>query len=974
MATKLPALTTAANQLVTLTIMLNWSDESGFQTYVKDFEDRASPNYRRSVDLEAQFGPTEQAYQAVLTYLEQKGFALLEGSSNRLTITVSGTRSQAEQAFDVTISDYQLGTRSFYANDSDPAFPSALAPLIRSVSGLSDLAQHQPSNSPNPATSTSDATAYNGALASGSSPTANNSGLPPNINGAGQTIALVEYDNFIQSDLTATLSASSLATSLSSQITSSAIAGGTGASEGQGTQEVLGDIVSILGVAPGANIIVASAPNKTPDIQVINSAFNLLRAATGQFAGTISDSWAQCELQHSPAELDSLETLIKAISLAGVTFFSGTGDTGSTCVNPPGVWPNSLSFPSDVPDAVAVGGTVLQVGAGNTYQSESWWTGGGFGASGHFTRPGFQNQYTNVSGRSVPDVSANAINVVTVCIQGQCGTGSGTSFSTPLWAATWALACQAKSSPCLSAASGYLYTVLNRAAFHQASTMTGVGNDFAHVGLGSPNITNLVSEVAGPPSITSVQPATGPVTGGTTVTITGSNFIGVSGVTFGGSPGAAALSYTVVSETQIVAVTSPCLANPSTFQYPPCGSDQVTVVTPAGNGWSPSGRGFVYYPVITNINPNTGPMAGGTAIAVTGFGFSPVGYNQPFLFGGIQAVNAQCSSTTQCSMATPARSSPGTVDVTYNSPANAAGRFTYLGPTITSVNPSQGGENGGDIVTILGTSFSPSMSLKVGSTSTTNFACVSNTNCILSTPPGKGTVDITVTVNGETSAKTGADAFRYEPLPFGTLSPSVGPYTGGTNIVVKGGNFSTAPGATTFMFSAGVPGGGSALAASVKCSSSSECTMTSPADVGGIVMDVYATANGLTAQIGNFTYTPGPNPYGVMQPNWGPVTGGTVITVDGGNFSTTPGATKFMFEFGSGVASAPATNISCTSSSECTMTSPPRSPQFSGSVVQEVSATAGGLVGSLGPFYYGSSPPPVPNPKKSGPSCVGICQ
>ncbi len=54
------------------------------------------------------------------------------------------------------------------------------------------------------------------------------------------------------------------------------------------------------------------------------------------------------------------------------------------------------------------------------------------------------------------------------------------------------------------------------------------------------------------PSVTSVSPASGPATGGTTVTITGAGFTGALAVNFGASPAA---GFTVNSDTQITAVS-----------------------------------------------------------------------------------------------------------------------------------------------------------------------------------------------------------------------------------------------------------------------------------------------------------------------------------------------------------------------------------------------------------------------------------
>jgi kumamolisin len=869
-ATRLPRSQSASNGALTLTIALNLSDPDGFDAFMKDFEEPSSPNYQHLIsgdEFAARFGPTQEAYDQVLGYLRQQGFSLAHGSENRLTITVTGARSQAERAFGVSIDDYQLGDRVFYANDTDPAFPKSLAPLVRSVTGLSNLAQHQPHATPSPLLPASYATAYNAG------------GLPSQINGAGQTIGLIEYDNFVRSDVSNWIAAAGLPPNLINQVTTQFVNGGTGPSgcnplASCGESEVLLDIDAVLGIAPGANIIVFVAPQGTDDIDMVNAAVNGLRAATGGYGGILSMSWGKCERELSDSEVDSMETLLKAATASGITLFASSGDNGLTCVDPQGRYANRVSYPALEPHAVAVGGTSLQVNLpGNTYVSESWWNGsadfggpnnGGYGYSWHFGEPSYQAPFVAAPGRSVPDVSADAGDGIYVCqayggISPNCGIRSfGTSFAAPLWAGIWALASQernlAAGYPGVPAGGGYLYTIPQ--AFRPASSMTGPGNDFAHVGLGSPNITSLVANVAGRAQITAVSPDFGSVAGGDTVTITGHGFIGVSQVLFGNSSaGTPAASFKVISESQIQAVTPSCLAA-SCANYGP--NNSIVVVTPAGNSL-PSQVVFRFLPVVTGVTPNSGTMFGGDTVTVSGAGFYYTG-GQTFTFGGVPAVNVTCSNSTTCVMATPAVASAGPVDVLAGgSPLHGPGaRFNYLGLSITRISPTVGPQGGNINVDIFGVSLSNKMIVKFGSTQTEAPGCVSNTWCsVQHIPPGTGSVPVTITYNGMTAQAP--VLFTYEPFPEGKISPDHGPDTGGTVVTVTGRNFNPAPGGTQFVFSFAT-GGPDRPATNVSCASTSVCTLTTPPCDNQNFCSIQpyavikATANGLTNPIAPFTY------------------------------------------------------------------------------------------------------------------------
>src|ERR1019366_6091504 len=106
-----------------------------YDPHSKDFH-----HYLTQRQIADRFGPSRAAYRAVLAYLRARNLTLVQGSKNRLTLTVRGTRAQVERAFAVQIGDYEIGKRTFHANDRDPALPTQLATRVQSIAGLSNLA------------------------------------------------------------------------------------------------------------------------------------------------------------------------------------------------------------------------------------------------------------------------------------------------------------------------------------------------------------------------------------------------------------------------------------------------------------------------------------------------------------------------------------------------------------------------------------------------------------------------------------------------------------------------------------------------------------------------------------------------------------------------------------------------------------------------------------------------------------------
>jgi hypothetical protein len=276
---------------------------------------------------------------------------------------------------------------------------------------------------------------------------------------------------------------------------------------------------------------------------------------------------------------------------------------------------------------------------------------------------------------------------------------------------------------------------------------------------------------AEPPTVNAVQPHEGLPAGGTTVTLTGTNFTGATAVKFGSTNAA---SFEVISATEIRAVSPP--GKPG---YP-TGLVYVTVTTPSGTSSENSGNQFVYQPIITSIEPSSGVPAGGTRVTIRGEGFAIAppppppflpGPGDAVYFGSTQAgttANGKVTLLSNTELSTVAPPGNGTVDVRVlneegESPLTPADQFTYAEPplTVTKVEPNHG--SGGTTVTITGTGFGGATAVHFGATSAKSFTVNSATSITAVSPrvKGGGTVDVTVTTPAGTSPTSAADQFSF---------------------------------------------------------------------------------------------------------------------------------------------------------------------------------------------------------------------
>jgi hypothetical protein len=339
-----------------------------------------------------------------------------------------------------------------------------------------------------------------------------------------------------------------------------------------------------------------------------------------------------------------------------------------------------------------------------------------------------------------------------------------------------------------------------------------------------------------PPAPGSISPTSGPTSGGTPVTISGTNFASGATVTFGAT---AATSVVVVSSAEITATTPAETA----------GTVNVVVTNSNGqNGTLTNGYTYTASPAPTSISPTSGTTSGGTPVTISGTNFAS---GATVTFAGTAATNVVVVSSSEITATTPAEAA-GVVNVVVTNSNGQSGTltngYTYTAsPAPTSISPTSGTTSGGTPVTISGTNFASGATVTFGATAATNVVVVTSTTITATTPAhAAGAVSVVVTnSNGQSGTLTNGYTYTASPAPT-SISPTSGTTSGGTPVTISGTNF--ASGATVTF--------GATAATNVVVVSSTTITATTPAHAAGAVNVVVTNSNGQSGTLTNgYTYT-----------------------------------------------------------------------------------------------------------------------
>ena len=287
---------------------------------------------------------------------------------------------------------------------------------------------------------------------------------------------------------------------------------------------------------------------------------------------------------------------------------------------------------------------------------------------------------------------------------------------------------------------------------------------------------------ANAPTVSTLTPSSGPVSGGTSIKIAGTGFLNGATATLGKKP---CLNVVFVNST-LITCTTPSGTGTSNM-----------VVTNPDTQVSTQNVEFIYTPppTFTSIAPTIGLTTGGDTVVITGSNFLS---NATVSLGGAVCTPNDITDT-QISCVTSPRTA-GTVGITITNPDNQsitkANVFTYSTVsstiTITKVTPNGGPLSGGTEITIDGNNFVTGATITLGGVSCTSISFISSTQLTCSTPAStSGAVDVIVT-NPNTQTGTLNEGYTYRPAPTITnVTPTAGPSSGGSRLTITGTGFVT---------------------------------------------------------------------------------------------------------------------------------------------------------------------------------------
>src|SRR5579862_828012 len=472
-----------------LAIVLQPPHLSEEEQFLRELQDIHSPNFHKFLsdqEWNQRFAPSPEDEQAVVTWAQSQGLTITQRFPNRLVVDVEAPVAVIEKTFNVGINSYQVGERTCFSNDRDPAIPTQLSATVQAVLGLNSIEVMRsamgrrpgieepawPDYAPGPAyevgpllqgdgdhsrietLNTGDrrfgfsnpygpadiyaSTAYDYAalqnLGHCCNPLANPGGSPPQ-----SSVAIAIWGDFADSDLNGFLA------------TYPYLAHNVQVIDVDGTP-VLGSPETTLDVewttAMANSFHTSSDTGKVYVYEGFRGTYDILIDVVNQilsdgYTRVLSISWGGAETYGIPQNtMAAYHAIFSQLAGEGWTVVVASGDGGATddCADH-----LSVDYPASDPNVTAAGGTSLTLSAGS-YQGEVAWSGGPYGCAYNDggSGGGCSKFYSGLpyagytacgpGSRGLPDIALNADGIDTpdaFFYQGALQATGGTSIAAP---------------------------------------------------------------------------------------------------------------------------------------------------------------------------------------------------------------------------------------------------------------------------------------------------------------------------------------------------------------------------------------------------------------------------------------------------------------------------------------------------------------------------------------------------------------
>ena len=279
-------------------------------------------------EYEKSYGATPEDIAKVEAFAKAHGLTVVEASSSRRSVILSGTVENFNKAFTVKLERHEHASQTYRGRTGKISVPDDLSDVVQGVFGLDDRPFAKPHvvyrriNQP---------TAHATTTPTFEVPQINELyNFPAGLDGTGQTIGIIELGGgYMPADLKAYFNRVSLPMP---KVVPVSVDGGSNSPGSDADVEVVLDIEVAGATASGANLAVYFTPDAS-DQSFLDAITQAVHDTTNN-PSVISISWGGPETSATDSFQQQFNEALQAASMLGITVCIASGDNGAADSGP----------------------------------------------------------------------------------------------------------------------------------------------------------------------------------------------------------------------------------------------------------------------------------------------------------------------------------------------------------------------------------------------------------------------------------------------------------------------------------------------------------------------------------------------------------------------------------------------------------------------------------------------------------------